>query len=127
MPTFAEHERQYFNRLRGINPADPANETDYFETRALMDVVYHVANKRDPDDRFEVFLVAAGITDQYWSGFFKVDTMPGLVFEVSYDRRNETSTFETFKTCPTNKAIRTATSRRRAQVDEEIQLIKRSW
>ena len=123
MPTYQQHVTRLFNTLRRINPGNGFEEEyTYYEVRATLDIVNHVGNEQTPTKEFEVVFTAAGMLETSWTGYFKVDIHPEFVFEVTYNRKDESSELSSYKVIPNRK--HRSSIRRRARFDEEISQIR---
>jgi hypothetical protein len=110
---FQQHVTALFHTLRDIDPrAGFEQEYTYYEVRATMDVVNHVGNDENPSLEFEVIFTGAGMLQETWTGYFKVDVHPEYIFEVVYSRKTESSSLSYYKVVP-RRTIRSSSLRRR--------------
>lgn len=127
MPVFGEHIRQLFNRLHGVDPRlGIEHEGEYYEIRAELDVVQYVGNEQNLESVFDVVFVGAGMTEENWTGFFKVDIHPDFLFEVTYVRKDHTSSLSYYRIVP-QRSFRTRSRRKAARFDEEISLMRGNY
>jgi hypothetical protein len=126
--THQEHVTRLFNQLRRIDPGtDFGHEYAYYEVRGTMDVVNHVGNDQDPTAKFEVIFTAAGMLEETWTGYFKVDIHPDYVFEVVYSRKDESSTLSYFKVVPRRGVRNNSLRRKTTRFTDEISQIRSGY